>query len=81
MASEKFELFGEDGKRAQGTFDQVGAILKHDCEDGDYVIVGPSLWFECSRKEGVVGPLEDGVQANLPPHVISEMKRNRLRAR
>lgn len=81
MASEMFELFGEDGKRAEGSFDQIGSILKHNCDDGDYVIIGPSLWFECSRKEGVVGPLEDGVQANLSPHLISEMRRNRLGAR
>jgi hypothetical protein len=81
MQAETCELYSSKGKIAEGTFDQVGSILKHELKDGDYVIVGPSLWFECARKKGIVGPLEGGIQANLPPHVISEMRRNRLGAR
>jgi hypothetical protein len=67
---------------AQGTFDQVGAILKHNCVDGTYTIVGGSLWCECERRDGIVGPNEDGMRAIVPPHIIQErLSKMRLRNR
>jgi hypothetical protein len=72
-----FELYEGTVKRAEGTFDQVGAYLKHHVADGEYTIVGDTLWFECRRQNGVVEPTADGICATLPSHLVREMKRNR----
>lgn len=71
-----FELYQGRSELFEGTFEQVGSYLKHDVEDGQYTIVGNSLWFDCERVQGVVGPNDGGIRANLPPHVVQEMKRN-----
>jgi hypothetical protein len=75
--SNAYELYAGIAKVTEGSFDQVGAYLKHHVDDGHYTIVGESLWMDCCRTDGVVEPNEEGIVAALPPHLIREMKRNR----
>ena len=65
-ASDDYKLIDDTGKIVfRGTQGQVFAAVKHHVPDGRYQISGPDLTIDCERKNGVVGPVDDGVAVSI----------------
>jgi hypothetical protein len=49
----------------------VLGMLKHHLPDGDYRLIGPNLTIDCRRKDGLVGPVPNGLAVEVDVRKLS----------